>query len=86
MQSGRSTKYFSKQRGQKKTNPIDKKEEVASNPDPKIDQDFPGFPHGNSKKEVIKPETKTEKKTAAVDKQDTDEQNSDGSANAFEGK
>ena len=80
----------------KKTEPIKDKEDVAKHPDNKIDQDFKGYPHGNAKEEIIKPETDEEKKIADVDnkdgekrvykKKETDEQDSDGSANAFENK
>ncbi|MGC4034582.1 MAG: hypothetical protein QM764_01385 [Chitinophagaceae bacterium] len=42
------------------------KEEVQANPDMHIDQDFSGFPHGLSKDEIIKPQTKTEKKVAGI--------------------
>jgi hypothetical protein len=33
-----------------KTTPIKKEEEIATHPDAKIDQDFPGFPHHPSTK------------------------------------
>ena len=46
--------------------PIKKKEDVAKNPDHKIDDDFPGFPHGHSAEKVIHPITPTQKKTAAL--------------------
>lgn len=52
----------------KKTQPIQKEEEVAKNPDKKIDEDFKGFPHGHASKRIIKPVTETDKKTARVDK------------------
>ncbi len=52
----------------KKTDPIKQEEEVAKNPDKKIDEDFKGFPHGHASKKIIKPTTKTDKKTAGVDK------------------
>lgn len=52
----------------KKTQPIKKEEEVAKNPDKKIDEDFKGFPHGHASKKIIKPETAADKKTARVDK------------------
>lgn len=82
------------------TQPIHNREEVNKNPDPKIDEDFKGYPHAPAKDELITPKTNTQKKTAATDKKDgekkdrkefdkkqeTDEQDSDGSANAFEGK
>jgi hypothetical protein len=85
----------------KKTgNPIKKKEEIKKNPDPKIDQDFEGYPHGSAKNETIKPKTSQQKKTSDLDKKDgeknfkdhsqkhveSDEQDSDGSANAFDDK
>ena len=78
---------------------INQKEEVAKNSDNKIDEDFNGYPHGQAKEKLIKPETSTEKKTAAVDvkdgekmnntrgrakkKDEKDEQESDGSGGAF---
>lgn len=46
--------------------PIRKEEEVAQNPDPKIDQDFNNFPHQQSSPDLINPETETEKKTGQV--------------------
>ena len=78
----------------KKPNPILKKEEIRQNPDNKIDQDFKGYPHGTAKEEIIKPETEQEKKIADLDNKDgekriykkRDEQDSDGSANAFDNK
>ena len=65
---------------QEAATPIKKESEVANHPDPKIDQDFPGFPHAPAHKKNIHPTTKTEEKNAAIDEAD-----SDGSANAFEG-
>ena len=53
-----------------KTKPITKKEEVRDNPDNKIDEDFKGYPHGNAKEEIIKPETEEEKKIADIDNKD----------------
>ena len=76
--------------------PIRKKEEIRQNPDNKIDQDFKGYPSGTAKDEIIKPQTEEEKKIADLDnkdgekriykKEETDEQDSDGSANAFDDK
>ena len=79
--------------------PIRHKKEIRSNPDPKIDQDFPGYPHGPATDETIQPEKHNEEKTAGLDHKDgekeiipkgerepLDEQDSDGSANAFEDK
>ena len=79
-----------------KTNPIRNKKEVKQNPDPKIDQDFNGYPNGPASEESIKPRSKRQHKIADTSNKDgekrsykngeTDEQDSDGSANAFDGK
>lgn len=79
-----------------KGNPIRKKEEIRQNPDNKIDEDFKGYPSGSAKDEIIKPHTEEEKKIADLDNKDgekrrykkneTNEQASDGSANAFDDK
>jgi hypothetical protein len=53
-----------------KAKPITKKEEVRENPDNKIDEDFKGYPHGNAKDEIIKPETEQEKQIADIDNKD----------------
>ncbi len=76
--------------------PITDKNEIQQNPDHKIDQDFNGYPHGTAKDETIKPITDQEKKVAGVDTKDgekrnyknsaTDEQDADGSGNAFSEK
>jgi hypothetical protein len=50
----------------KKSNPIKKEEEVQQNPDPHIDQDFPGFPHLPADNKSINPKTATEKKSAGT--------------------
>ncbi len=42
--------------------------DIQRSPDKKITEDFPGYPNSPSKKEVIKPVTKTEKKVAALNK------------------
>lgn len=78
------------------TDPIKGKEEIKQNPDHKIDQDFIGYPAGPAKDETINPKTTDEKKTADLENKDgekrvykkneTDEQESDGSANAFNEK
>ena len=51
-----------------KTSPIKKEEEVQQNPDPHIDQDFPGYPHAPSNKKSITPTTEIEKKLAGANK------------------
>ncbi|MDZ4795504.1 MAG: hypothetical protein SGI83_14580 [Bacteroidota bacterium] len=50
----------------KKSNPLKKEEEVQQNPDPHIDQDFPGFPHLPADKKSIAPKTNNEKKSAGI--------------------
>ena len=79
-----------------KTKPITGKEEIKQNPDNKIDQDFNGYPSGPARDETISPKTDDEKKIADLENKDgekriykkdeTDEQDSDGSANAFDDK
>jgi hypothetical protein len=49
-----------------KPNAIKQEEEVQQNPDPHIDQDFPGFPYLPADKKSITPKTKVEKKLAGV--------------------
>jgi hypothetical protein len=74
-----------------KADPIRKKRDVEKNPDKHIDQDFSGYPHAPASEELINPKTKDEKKSAQVNIKDGekinkhDQQDSDGSANAFEG-
>lgn len=48
------------------TDPIKNPEEVNKNPDPRIDADHPGFPHGQASEKNISPKTETDKKTAQV--------------------
>ena len=68
----------------KDAKPMQGKEEVQENPDQHIDQDFPGYPHSPSQDKTINPATKEDKANAQLVKKDAnDEQNSDGSANAF---
>jgi hypothetical protein len=79
--------------------PLRNKDEIQRNPDNKIDQDFQGYPQGPAKDETIHPRTETEEKAADMnnkdgekrdikpgERQSLDEQESDGSANAFEEK
>lgn len=47
-----------------------KKEDIPKNPDSRIDQDFPGFPHAPAKEEIIHPKTGMQKKTAALHQKD----------------
>ena len=78
---------------------IRNKEEIQRNVDNKIDQDFEGYPQGPAKDETIKPQNSTEEQTAGTgvkdgekrdikpgERQSLDEQDSDGSANAFDDK
>ncbi len=48
---------------------IKKDEEVQDNPDPHIDQDYPGFPHLPSSKEIISPKTAAERELAGISKE-----------------
>lgn len=79
--------------------PINKKEDISKNPDHKIDEDFQGYPHGPASDKTIKPNTKEDHKAADSQEKDgekriihpderkgLDEQDSDGSANAFKDK
>jgi len=52
----------------KKTSPIKEAAEVQENSDPRIDQDFPGFPHAPADKKMITPKTATERKSAGITK------------------
>ncbi|MBC7948209.1 MAG: hypothetical protein H7Y42_10050 [Chitinophagaceae bacterium] len=70
------------------------KKDIPGNADNKIDQDFPGYPHGQSNEKVINPKTKKEKETSDTDnkdgekinyKSDEEELEDDGSGGAFEG-
>lgn len=74
--------------------PISDKE-IPNNPDAKIDQDFPGYPHAPSKKKLINPQTEKDKKLADhhekdgekrqdMDNDESDDLQDDGSANAFD--
>jgi len=69
-------------------------EDQQKNPDKRMDQDFPGFPDHPSKEEIISPETPDQEKVADIHEKDGEKRNypdnesreeeSDGSANAFE--
>jgi hypothetical protein len=71
-----------------------KKMDISKNPDNKIDQDFPNYPHYPAEKDVINPKNKSDEEVADVDNKDgekrnidrrkVDEGKSDGSASAFE--
>ncbi|MBI3882986.1 MAG: hypothetical protein HY305_01885, partial [Sphingobacteriales bacterium] len=68
----RSKKYYQKNKG---TAPITDKNQIQSNPDKHIDQDFKGFPHAPATTEMITPATATEKATAAVNIKDGEKRN-----------
>jgi hypothetical protein len=70
MKQARLQKYL--QTKNKKPTPLNDKNEVAGNPDKHIDQDFPGFPHGEAKEENINPKSATQKKVAGVKKKQPD--------------
>jgi hypothetical protein len=79
-----------------KPGPIRKKGEIRQNPDNKINEDFKNYPDGPGTDDTIKPKTRQQKETADMGKKDgekrnyqkkeIEEQDSDGSANAFEDK
>jgi len=81
----------------KKNESIRENKKIKNNTDSKIDQDFNGYTSALTKQEVINPKTKSQKKVADLNNKDgekrkigngkiIDEQESDGSANAFEDK
>jgi hypothetical protein len=102
MKNKRLRKYL-QQKAARKTGLIPPEDRKA-NPAKHTNQDFTGYPHAPAKKEIIKPETPEEKKTAAVNVKDAEkiidpkekkknkpttankinEEQSDGSANAFD--
>ena len=95
MKNSRLRKYLEAKKA--KSKPIGQKEEIQTSPDSKIDEDFKGYAKGPAKDETIKPKTKQEKKVADIkskvgEKRNTkkktviDEQDSNGSANAFDDK
>lgn len=66
---------------------LTEKEEVAKNPDERIDQDFPGYPHSPARERTINPKTSEEKVNANLKKKNESlpaDEKSVGSANAFE--
>lgn len=80
----------SRERMQTNAEPIRHAEEVENNPDPKIDEDFKGFPHAPAKEEIIRPENPADHKTAGTVRgeeiRETDGQSADGSAGFSEEK
>ncbi|MEO6613156.1 MAG: hypothetical protein ABIT05_13935 [Chitinophagaceae bacterium] len=75
------------------------KEEISKSADPRIDEDFKGYPHGPATDKTIKPGTSKEHDVAGTEEKDgekriirpderkgLDEQESDGSAGAFDDK
>jgi len=63
------------------------KEDIQKNPDERIDEDFPGYPHPPSNEQMINPVTEEEQANAQLIKKENNpkdaEQHSDGSADAF---
>ena len=95
MKNSRLRKYLEAKKAKNK--PISQKEEIQNNPDNKIDEDFKGYPKGPANDDTIKPKTKEQKKVADIKNKDGekrntkkikdfDEQESNGSANAFDDK
>jgi hypothetical protein len=92
MKTNRNSKYFASQKTRQPA-PITKHIEVKNSNDNKIDQDFPGFPHGQAKENIINPKTANDKKVADVNNKDGEKRNydkrideaaSDGSGGAFD--
>lgn len=92
MITNRNRQYFA---GRKTRNaqPMAKKEDVQKSNDNKIDQDFPGFPYGHSKENIINPLNEKDKKVAGTHYKDgekinynssIDESSSDASDGAFD--
>jgi len=52
---------------EKKTNPIDKPEEVPQSKDPNINEDFPGYPHYPAKEDIMNPQNHTDRVNANVE-------------------
>jgi hypothetical protein len=52
---------------EKKTNPIDTKEEVQKSNDEHIDEDFPGYPHYPAKEDILNPQNHTDRVNANVE-------------------
>ena len=82
MKNSRLRKYLEAKK--EKNKPISDKEEIQRNPDNKIDEDFKGYPKGPAKDDDIK--NKDGEKRNTKKKKDIDEQESNGSANAFDDK
>jgi hypothetical protein len=90
MKNKRLNKYLSARK-------LSRNEEIKT--DKKTDQDFPGYPHGTASENMITPENETAKRSAGIHikdgekmlktparkKREIREDESDGSANAFEG-
>ena len=64
MKDKRFSRYLEKKR-QGNTDTV-KKEDIAENPDHKIDQDFPGYPHGQGDEKLITPTSTEDKKKAGM--------------------
>ncbi len=83
----RNKKYFAGKKLRRSN--AEQQDLVKKSNDNKIDQDFPGFPHGHASEKIIRPENDRDKKTADLYNRDgekinyTEEENSDGSASAF---
>lgn len=52
-----------------------KKKDIQKQSDNKIDQDFPGFPHGMASEQIINPSSEEEKKIAALKVKDGEKEN-----------
>jgi hypothetical protein len=96
MKDKKFLKYLEARRNNKY--PFRKNTGHVDSSDGRTKQDFPGYPHAPASKELVNPETETEKKIAGVNKKDgekinypkpgseekSDNDTDNGSANAFE--
>ena len=65
----RRLRNYLQQRAARKNEPTPS-EDRKTNPAKHTNQDFTGYPHAPAKKEIIKPETPEQKKTAALEVKD----------------
>ena len=81
MKERRFTQYLMRKR--QAVLPSGDKSDIQQNPDPHIDQDFPGYPHGTAKRSWISPKTEHERKVIGIDE---NPKNSSGSTIASTSK
>lgn len=65
----------SRQKAEGQTPSPMKKADISSNPDAKINQDFPGHPHAPADEKIINPSTSNEKEISDIDNKDGEKRN-----------